>query len=168
MSVREGSWQQYDWARESDVMVPMRDGVRLATDIYRPALNGQALSGPFPVLMERTPYGKVRDDLTAMAKYFARRGYVVAVQDVRGRYDSEGEWYAFAKEGPDGKDALDWFTAQSYCDGQVGTIGLSYSGSDQTALARAWNVTSRRNQTREWSNALDLPHSERTSNLPPR
>jgi uncharacterized protein len=135
ISVREGSWQQYDWVREGEVMVPMRDGVRLATDIYRPALDGQALSGPFPVLMERTPYGKVRDDLTAMAKYFARRGYVVAVQDVRGRYDSEGEWYAFAKEGPDGKDALDWLAAQSYCDGQVGTIGLSYSGSDQTALA---------------------------------
>ena len=65
ISVREGSWQQYDWVREGDVMVPMRDGVRLATDIYRPALDGQALSGPFPVLMERTPYSKVRDDLTA-------------------------------------------------------------------------------------------------------
>jgi uncharacterized protein len=84
MSVREGSWQQYDWARESDVMVPMRDGVRLATDMYRPALDGQALSGPFPVLMERTPYGKVRDDLTAMAKYFARRGYVVACRMCEG------------------------------------------------------------------------------------
>jgi hypothetical protein len=102
ISAREGSWQQYNWVRESDVMVPMRDGVRLPIDIYRPALDGQALSGPFPVLTERTPYGKVRDDLTAMPKYFARRGYVVAVRDVRGRYDSGSEWYAF--EGGAGRE----------------------------------------------------------------
>src|SRR5205823_4007302 len=117
--MREGSWQQYDWVRDDNVMVPMADGVRLATDVYRPALAGEALPGPFPALMERTPYGKQRDDLVAMAKVFARRGYVVAVQDVRGRYASEGEWYAFAKEGPDGKEAVEWLAGQPFCDGKV-------------------------------------------------
>jgi putative CocE/NonD family hydrolase len=132
---REGSWQQYDWVRESNVMVPMRDGARLATDIYRPARDGRPLPGPFPALMERTPYDKTRTDLVSTAKFFARRGYVVALQDVRGRFASEGEWYAFAKEGPDGEDAFDWLAAQPYCNGRIGSIGLSYSGSDQSALA---------------------------------
>jgi uncharacterized protein len=135
VSTRQGSWQEYDWVREDNVMVPMRDGVRLATDIYRPALNGQPLDGPFPALMERTPYDKTRPGLVATAKFMARRGYVVAVQDVRGRFASEGEWYAFAKEGPDGKDSVDWLEAQPYCTGQIGTIGLSYTASDQSALA---------------------------------
>ncbi len=133
--MRAGSWQQYDWVRDGNVMVTLRDGVRVATDIYRPALGGAALPGPFPAIMERTPYNKTRGDLVSMAKYFARRGYVVALQDVRGRYASEGEWYAFADEGPDGADACEWLAAQPYCDGQAGTVGLSYGGSDQSALA---------------------------------
>ena len=57
---RQGSWQQYDWIRESNVMIPLRDGVRLATDIYRPARNGRPVEGRFPVLVERTPYNKER------------------------------------------------------------------------------------------------------------
>lgn len=132
---RQGSHQAYDWVREADVMVAMRDGVRLATDVYRPALDGRAVPGVFPVLLERTPYDKRRLDLTAAAKFFARHGYAVAMQDVRGRFQSEGEWYAFGDEGPDGEDTVRWLTALDGCDGQVGTIGLSYSASDQTALA---------------------------------
>lgn len=135
VSTRQGSHQAYDWVREDNVMIPMRDGVCLATDIYRPALAGRPLPGPFPLLMERTPYDKLRLDLVAVGKYYARRGYVVAIQDVRGRFASEGEWYAFGDEGPDGFDSCEWLAARSYCTGQVGTIGLSYSGSDQSALA---------------------------------
>ena len=68
-------------------------------------------------------------------QYFARRGYVCAVQDVRGRFASEGEWYAFAKEAPDGYDTVQWLGGQPWSDGQVGTMGASYAGSDQSALA---------------------------------
>jgi uncharacterized protein len=131
----QGSHQQYDWVREDDVLVAMRDGVRLAADIYRPALGGQAVAGRFPALIERTPYNKRRLDLSATAKFFARHGYVVVLQDVRGRFASEGEWYAFADEGPDGEDTARWLRALDFCDGRFATIGLSYSGSDQTALA---------------------------------
>ena len=67
--------------------------------------------------------------------YYARRGYVCAIQDVRGRFVSEGEWYPFAKEAPDGYDTVEWLAAQEWSDGQVGTMGASYCGSDQSALA---------------------------------
>jgi putative CocE/NonD family hydrolase len=89
----------------------------------------------FPVLVERTPYNKLRVDLISTARFFARRGYTVALQDVRGRFNSEGEWYPFALEGPDGFDTVAWLNDQPWCNGRIGTIGLSYSGSDQTALA---------------------------------
>jgi uncharacterized protein len=132
---RQGSWQQFDWVRESNVMIPLRDGIRLATDIYRPALNGKPVEGRFPTLLERTPYNKTRPNIVADAKFFASHGYVVASQDVRGRHESEGIWYAFAGEGPDGYDTVEWLAAQPWSDGKIGTIGLSYSGSDQSALA---------------------------------
>ena len=69
------------------------------------------------------------------AKFLARRGYVCALQDVRGRFASEGEWYAFAKEAPDGYDTVEWLGTQPWSDGKVGTMGDSYAGSDQAALA---------------------------------
>src|SRR5687768_4016273 len=98
----------------------LRDGVRLAADVYRPALNGQALAEPLPVLLERTPYDKGRTAAVATAKYFARRGYVVVIQDVRGRYCSQGDWWAFADEGEDGFDTVEWIARQPWCDGRVG------------------------------------------------
>ena len=73
-----------------DVMVPMRDGVRLATDVYRPARGGIPVETPFPVLLQRTPYGKEGRGLVERAAYFVRHGYVVVLQDTRGRYESEG------------------------------------------------------------------------------
>ncbi|MEP7199882.1 MAG: CocE/NonD family hydrolase, partial [Chloroflexota bacterium] len=130
-----GSPQLYDSVVQPNVMVTLRDGVRLATDIYFPALDGKIVTGKFPVILERTPYDKHRPDLVANGQYFARRGYVCAVQDVRGRFASEGEWYAFAKEAPDGYDTIQWLGAQPWSDGQVGTIGASYAGSDQSAAA---------------------------------
>jgi uncharacterized protein len=135
VSLRQGSSQQYDVVWDRDIMVPMRDGVTLATDVYRPALDGRAVDSPVPVLLERTPYNKLRVDLISTARFFARRGYAVALQDVRGRFNSEGEWYPFALEGPDGFDSMRWLVEQPWCNGGIGTIGLSYSGSDQTALA---------------------------------
>ncbi|MBL8642761.1 MAG: CocE/NonD family hydrolase [Rhodospirillaceae bacterium] len=129
---------------ERDVMIVMRDGVKLATDIYRPA----NVAGPRPVLLERTPYGK-RDtnhaDRTAadpvpkskpeMALHFARAGYIYVIQDCRGRFGSEGVFTKYLNEGPDGADTVAWLTAQGWCDGSVGTFGLSYCAHVQAALA---------------------------------
>ncbi len=134
-STYEGSAQQYEVLSESNVMVPMRDGVRLATDLYFPTFQGQKAVGKFPVILERTPYDKAAPRNVAKGKYFARRGYVCAIQDVRGRFRSEGEWYPFAKEAPDGYDTVEWLGTQTWSDGKVGTIGDSYAGSAQAALA---------------------------------
>ena len=131
----QGSHQGYDVICESNVMIPMRDRIGLATDIYLPATSGQVADGNFPVILERTPYDKASPTNVTKAKYFARRGYVCAMQDVRGRFKSEGEWYAFAKEAPDGYDTVEWLGTQAWSTGQVGTMGDSYAGSNQGALA---------------------------------
>lgn len=139
---------QEDISVTRDIMVPMRDGTRLATDIYRPASNGRALETPLPVLLERTPYGKTgvnhadrsRDNPEPLSKpeiaaAFARAGYVVAVQDCRGRHNSEGLFTKYVSEGADGFDTLAWLCAQPWCNGKIGTYGLSYSAHVQAALA---------------------------------
>ncbi len=131
----EGSSQQYDVVAETNVMVPARDGVGLATDLYFPAEGGRRAEGRFPVVLVRTPYDKAAPKGALDARFLARRGYVCAMQDVRGRFASEGEWYAFAKEAPDGYDTVEWLGTQPWSSGKVGTMGDSYAGSDQAALA---------------------------------
>jgi putative CocE/NonD family hydrolase len=127
---------EWEVAIDLDQRVPMRDGILLAADVYRPARDGARAEGRFPVLLERTPYDKRRRVLSEAGAFFAARGYVVVAQDVRGRHDSEGEWYFLSRgEGPDGWDTLEWITRQPWCDGQVGTMGLSYSTATQQALA---------------------------------
>ncbi len=121
--------------------VPMRDGVRLATDVYLPTGH----TGPLPVLLERTPYGKdepTRRERTAadpaplrrgeVAERFAREGYAVVVQDCRGRFDSEGQFTKYLGEARDGADTMAWIVAQPWCNGSVGTYGLSYAAHTQT------------------------------------
>ena len=110
----------YESLVERNVPIVLRDGVPLATDIYFPALNGQPIQGKFPVILERTPYDKSAAGNVNNGSYFARRGYICAIQDVRGRYKSEGEWYPFAKEAPDGYDAVEWLAAQSGAMGRSG------------------------------------------------
>ena len=127
-----------------DVMVPMRDGVSLATDIYFPP----DFSGSGPVLLERIPYGKrgtnqadrslARPEPVAkplVAKAFAEAGYVYVLQDCRGRFASEGSFTKYVNEGPDGVDTLQWLLAQPWCSGRIGTLGLSYGAHVQSALA---------------------------------
>ena len=135
--IYEGSHQQYGVHCESNVMVPMRDGVSLATDIYFPAANGKPAEGQFPIILERTPYDKASAKNVQNGQYFARRGYVCAYQDVRGRFMSEGEWYAFAKEAPDGYDTVEWVAALPYSNGRVGMFGGSYVGATQMLSAMA-------------------------------
>jgi uncharacterized protein len=115
---------------ESNVSVRMRDGVTLRADIYRPAGAGR-----FPVLLERTPYNK--DGEASFAVAAAGRGYVVIIQDVRGRYASEGEWYPFKYESNDGYDTVEWAAALPYADGRVGMFGGSYVGATQMLTAIA-------------------------------
>ena len=125
----------YGVAIVKNVMVPMRDGVKLATDIYLPARDGAPAPGKFPVLVERTPYGKNGQSNVETASFFARHGYVDLVQDVRGRFDSQGTFHFAVQEGPDGYDTVEWAARQSWSNGKVGTYGASYLGHVQNAMA---------------------------------
>ena len=100
-----------------DIMVPMRDGVKLATDVYLPAVDGKALPGKLPVILERTPYNKDRGG-AANAKAFVPYGYAVVSQDTRGRYKSEGKWRALADDPNDGADTTKWIGAQPLVERQ--------------------------------------------------
>ena len=107
-----GSPKQYDALKVStDLLIPTRDGKRMATDVYRPARHGVPVTQPLPVLLNRTPYNKAA--LAELAVWYAERGYVVALQDTRGRYKSEG---AFSKVQPadatDGYDVIEWLAKQ--------------------------------------------------------
>ena len=129
----------FETADEKDVDVPMRDGTVLRANITRPDA-----PGPFPALVERTPYSKEAGSEVAVnsPEFFARRGYAVVIQDVRGRFASEGDFYPFRDDGAgvlrDGYDTIEWTAAQPWCDGKVGMIGGSYSGATQyrAALSR--------------------------------
>lgn len=116
-----------------NVIIAVRDGVRLAADVYLPAQAGQVLAGKFPTILARTPYNK--DGMQSDADWFAARGYAVVINDVRGRYASEGRWRMIVDDPHDGYDVVAWVTAQPWSNGKVGTIGTSYVGGTQHALA---------------------------------
>ncbi|HLA39439.1 MAG TPA: CocE/NonD family hydrolase, partial [Candidatus Glassbacteria bacterium] len=111
----------------------MRDGTKLATDLYLP--EGP---GPFPVVIERTPYDK-NTCRWGNAPYFAERGFAVLIQDVRGRFRSPGDFYQFRDEGwgrrQDGYDTIEWAGTQPWSTGKVGTYGTSYSCFNQNMTA---------------------------------
>ncbi|PYT21428.1 MAG: hypothetical protein DMG57_38590 [Acidobacteria bacterium] len=121
-----------------NIPIPMRDGIRLATDLYFPAERGC-----YPVLLERTPYGKHQSVMVSIGApgFLASKGYVVAVQDARGRFASEGLWYPFRDEAwgthKDGFDTIEWLGKQEWSDGQVGTFGGSFAGFNQYLHAGA-------------------------------
>ena len=112
------------------VAMKTRDGVTLRADIYRPAAEGK-----YPTLLQRTPYNK--DNSADFAQKAAARGYQVVVQDVRGRYTSEGEWYTFKHESDDGYDTVEWAAALPNSNGKVGMFGGSYVGATQMLAAIA-------------------------------
>ena len=133
-----------------DVMVRMRDGVHLATDVYVPARNGVPVPQRFPVILERTPYDKTADSRSErtpavarpksreeVAGFFVTRGYVVIYQDCRGRYKSGGDFVKYLSDGKDGFDTCTWIVRQSWCNGRIGTMGLSYAAHTQGALGSA-------------------------------
>lgn len=143
-----GAPMTYEVHVQHDVMVPMRDGCRLATDIYRPAQDGKPVQCCFPVILERTAYDRSQSSRSEVnlggsrpmsraqvAEFFVREGYVVVYQDCRGRHASEGDFVKYLSESEDGEDTVRWLTEQSWCNGQVGTKGLSYGAHAQMALA---------------------------------
>src|SRR6202453_4584252 len=115
---------------EHGVTMKTRDGVTLRADVYWPAAEGK-----YPTLLQRTPYNKV--NAAEFARKAAARGYLVVVQDVRGRYSSDGEWYTFKHESEDGYDAVEWAAALPQSDGRVGMFGGSYVGATQMLAAIA-------------------------------
>jgi uncharacterized protein len=115
---------------ERNASLKLRDGVTLRADIYRPQAEGR-----FPVLLQRTPYDK--NNGTTFGLKAAARGYVVIIQDVRGRYASEGEWYPFLHESDDGYETVEWAAALPYSNGKVGMFGGSYVGATQMLAAIA-------------------------------
>ncbi|MFB9887192.1 CocE/NonD family hydrolase [Balneatrix alpica] len=145
MHTQDATAPQQDIQILRSIMVPMRDGIRLATDIYLP---GSSHQQPWPVILERTPYGKqaisqreysraqptplTREQL---AKRFAAAGFAVVMQDCRGRYESEGEFSKYINEAEDGYDTLEWITQQPWCNGKIGMTGMSYAAHTQLAAA---------------------------------
>jgi uncharacterized protein len=120
--------QPYRVTIHSGVAVAMRDGVKLTADIYQPEAEGQ-----FPVLLERTPYNRAGGAGSAPA--MAAHGYVVVIQDTRGRFDSQGEFYPFRYESQDGYDTVEWAASLPYANGKVGMFGGSYVGATQMLAA---------------------------------
>jgi len=131
--------RKHNLIAEYNVPVRMRDGVHLSADVYRPATKGRS-----PVLLSRTYYGKSQSDLgdppsEQFIEYFARRGYAVVIQDCRGRYDSEGDFYPEIHEADDGYDSIEWCARQSWSNGNVGMFGCSYPGCVQWYCAHLNN-----------------------------
>lgn len=118
---------------EFDVPATMRDGVVLRANIFRPDDDGT-----YPIALTRTPYGK---DFTQVSPLldpirFAKAGYIVVIQDVRGRFNSEGQWQTFLSEAQDGYDTVEWAATLPGSNGNVGMYGASYFGFTQWATAR--------------------------------
>ncbi|MBV9174251.1 MAG: CocE/NonD family hydrolase [Chloroflexi bacterium] len=140
MCAYQSSQHGYDVVMDEHVTVQARDSTGLATTLYFPGIRGERADGPFPALIERTPYDRKRLQLHLSGLFFARHGYVVALQDIRGRGDSGGEYHYLYNphtEADDGYDAVEWLASQPWSNGQVGTFGGSHTGATQQALAVA-------------------------------
>lgn len=134
-SVRPADAQQpYSVRMEFDVRVRMTDGVELSADVYRPDAAGR-----FPVILVRTPYDNGVGSNVQRGKFWAARGYAFVIQDVRGRGDSDGDFYPLRDEAADGDATVTWAAAQPWSNGKVGTFGGSYLGWTQGYLAKRNN-----------------------------
>jgi putative CocE/NonD family hydrolase len=131
LALRAGTgWAGEGFQSQLKLQVPLRDGVLLATDLYLPTAQG-----PYPTILVRTPYS--RGEGKIIGEFFARYGYAVAVQDTRGRHDSQGDFYPFRFEAEDGVDFAAWAHSQPWCNGKIGAFGASYLGFTQWALNAA-------------------------------
>jgi putative CocE/NonD family hydrolase len=119
--------------KDLHVPIPMRDGVRLYANIFLPSEHARV-----PAILVRTPYGK-GEELVPNYQALVDHGFAMVVEDVRGRYESEGEFHPFDQEAPDGNDTLNWIARQSWCDGKIGMTGGSYLGIAQWKAALTAN-----------------------------
>ncbi len=125
--------QHHNVRVEKDVPGVMRDGVRLFSNVYRPDAQGE-----FPAVLIRTPYNKNSYcEYSSFPALAAQKGYVVIIQDVRGRYSSEGEFLPYVQEINDGYDSIEWASTLPYVNGKVGMYGCSYLGAVQWLAALA-------------------------------
>jgi len=124
----------YRVAIQQYVSVKMRDGVSLRADVYRPVVDAKS-DEKFPVLLQRTPYNRAGEAQTA--NELAAHGYIVVVQDTRGRFESGGEFYPFRNESADGYDTVEWAAKLDQSNGRVGMFGGSYVGATQMLAAMA-------------------------------
>ena len=130
----------YGFYAERDVMIPMRDGIKLATDIYYPC-HGDGLipREKLPTLLVRTSYDKTAPEWDDIYPFFSRRGYVFVIQDLRSRFRSEGDGKYFHAhnpwEGDDGYDTIEWLAKQEWSNKKIGTLGSSHRGIVQQQLA---------------------------------
>jgi putative CocE/NonD family hydrolase len=143
------SKSSYHVKMEIDVRVPMRDGVTLSADIYRPDAEGR-----FPAIVFRTPYSNNTEGAIAMSKFFAQRGYVFVYQDVRGKFDSDGQFYPQRNEANDGYDTDEWIGKQPWFSGKLGAMGGSYNG--YTPWAQAVQGSSVLTAMAPWVTTTDL------------
>ena len=124
-----------DYLRMRAVMVSMRDGARMATDIYLPAAGGKVEEGSFPTILKITPYNRERESSQAQAQYWVSLGYAFVIQDMRSRYGSDGAYTRHAAYGKDGYDTVEWIARQPWSNGKIGTYGGSFEALTQHTLA---------------------------------
>jgi putative CocE/NonD family hydrolase len=128
----------YEVHVERGVTMTASDGTPFVMDVYRPALDGRPLESGLPTLLERTPYDRAGTRLVLSAQFYARHGYAVVLQDVRGRFDSGGTFHHnlnIPDEGQDGRDTHAWIIQQPWSNGRIGTFGGSYTAANQQAAA---------------------------------
>ena len=136
MSTARSPEALHDVIVERDVMVTMRDGVRLATDIFFPATGQERIPGAHAAVFHRTPYRKEdTEESLGFCRFFAQRGYIAVIQDCRGTFSSEGDVNFLIPEAEDGFDTLAWIDQQPWSNGKVGSWGTSWSSWTQTAMA---------------------------------
>lgn len=135
LSISSQTQAQSAFQVQFGVKTPMRDGVTLSSDIWLPKESGR-----YPAILVRTPYIKASGDVanlvTPRAKFYVEHGYAFVIQDTRGRGDSDGEFNFFFTEGHDGYDTIEWMASQSWSNGKVGMLGVSYPGVVQWLAAR--------------------------------
>lgn len=128
--------KEYDVVIGKNIMVETRDGIKLATDVYRPALREEPINERLPTVLQRTPYNKEAPLLVKqLGEWYSSRGYIVVIQDFRGRFNSEGTFYKYADMGEDGYDTVEWIAEQEWSNKKIGTIGTSFMAHAQIALA---------------------------------
>ena len=124
-----------DYLRMRAVMVSMRDGARMATDIYLPAAGGKVEQGTFPTILKITPFNRESEPSQIQAQHWVSLGFAVVLQDMRSRYGSDGTWTQHMAYGKDGYDTVEWIARQPWSNGKIGTYGVSFEALTQHTLA---------------------------------